>query len=541
MLYQSMSESMSYSAKEITDYLNRMEDLTKIFLSDNKVQENMSLLMSGYEAGETNLDALKSMEIYVGNYYFNYADGILKYISLYTPSAVLKTNLVATDKIPQEIQQQLLLESDSKNGAPCWVDTYMHEYGLFLVRNIRQIELLRLETLGTILLNIDMDALIKESTQFEKQYGETMYILLSNNNVLYHTEDLSLENIESLSLTEIDQYHVASINKNEYFITHGTIEEYGWDYYYLISYNDIGNEIKKISNICLWIIALDFILAMWIATKLIGKLMIHIYRLKTRMQQFAIDNTKAPETTYDYTGRGDELGTLNLQFNEMSETIIQLIQKNYINELLKKEAQIKALENQINPHFLYNTLDSIRWRAQLIGESNISNMVESLSILLRNSLNNKNEKNYTVGKEIEVVSAYITIQKIRYESRLNFENAISHFWHTYIIPKFVIQPLIENAIFYGLEMEVDECYIDLSIHEDQNGLHIYIKNTGSEMEDDLLNKLSLGTIIPHGHGIGLLNIDRRIKMQYGEHYGLKFYNENEYAVAEIILPMKGEI
>ena len=164
----------------------------------------------------------------------------------------------------------------------------------------------------------------------------------------------------------------------------------------------------------------------------------------------------------EFSTRGDELGTLNHQFDEMSETIIRLIQENYINEILKKEAQLKALENQINPHFLYNTLDSIKWRARAAGERDISDMVEALATLLRTSLNNKDQDliNYldyfTVEKEMKIILSYITIQKFRYEDRLDFENRICQAYYPVSIPKLVIQPLVENSIYYGLESNVEE-------------------------------------------------------------------------------------
>ena len=127
-------------------------------------------------------------------------------------------------------------------------------------------------------------------------------------------------------------------------------------------------------------------------------------------------------------------------------------------------------------------------------------MVEALGVLLRTSLR-KDEKYYTVGQELEIVSSYITIQKLRYEERLLFENEIGSQWNVYKIPKLVLQPLIENAIFYGLEMNVDECRILLAVEEKKGRLHFYVKNTGSEMEEDLLEKLKREEIKPHGHGV----------------------------------------
>ncbi len=536
MVYQAMAETLSYSAKDITDYMKKMETLTEMFLADEQIQESMKELKDKEEDGELPYKVLSDLNLYLGNYYYNYNDGILESISLYTPVSMLKTNLIAVDRIPDEIRQKILEESKKKDGAVCWVDEYMDEYGLFLARDVRRIEGLELDTLGTILLNIDMDQLVSSSTKFEEEYGESEYLILSGEDILFHTENLPEEKIDTNALKKIDQYDIWDLGTS-YFITHGTIPEYDWDYYCFVSYEEVAKRIQGVRSTCLAIILFDLALVLCLTIPLIKRLIIHITGLKERMQQFAADNTKVPETEYDYTDREDEIGTLNREFDEMSETIIELIQKNYANELLKKEAQIKALENQINPHFLYNTLDSIKWRAKAIGEKDISDMVEALGVLLRTSLR-KDEKYYTVGQELEIVSSYITIQKLRYEERLLFENEIGSQWNVYKIPKLVLQPLIENAIFYGLEMNVDECRILLAVEEKKGRLHFYVKNTGSEMEEDLLEKLKREEIKPHGHGVGLINIDSRVKMQYGEEYGLRLYDEGEFAVAELIIPME---
>lgn len=540
MLYRSMAESLSYSAKEIVEYMDKMEDITQLFMSDDAIQQNLEELTEKYKSGEMYYNTLRILGLDVGDYYYNYSDGILKNISLYTSATTIKTNLIAADNVPESIQEEVLRSSEEMEGAVCWTDDYMDEYGLFLAREIRQIEGLKLNILGTIVMNIDMSSLVEFSTRFEEEYGETEYLIVSGDELLFHTENLESEQINMQDLKKISKYGIQDIDGKSWFITQGTIAEYDWDYYCLVSYEEISREIMGIQKMCLWIIILDFTFAICLTMVLIRTLMVHISDLKDRMQLFAEDNTKVPAARYDYTDRGDELGTLNRQFDDMSQTIINLIQENYVSEILKKEAQIKALENQINPHFLYNTLDSIKWRAKAIGEKDIPDMVEALGVLLRTSLSSKKEKEYTVGDEMEIVSSYITIQRVRYEERLCFENEIPEEWYPCRIPKLIIQPLIENAIFYGLEMNVDECHIILWAEKNEKELRFLVKNTGSEMEEDLLEKLKREEIKPHGHGVGLINIDSRLKMQYGEKYGLRLYNEGEFAVAEVVIPVEEE-
>ncbi len=538
MLDETISESLAYSESDITEYMKDMETLTEIFLSDTRVQRNMTALKEGAGKGDPSPTQLRNIGIYVGEYYQNYSDGILKYISLYNPVRTLKTNLIAADRVPESIQETFLQKADKEDGAPCWITDHMNEYGLFLARNIRQIEGLKLDTLGTVVLNIDMNALVRKCTNFDERYGETVYLITSGDQLLYHTENMDPETLDLSRITGIEEYAIEKIGDMRYFISHGRIEQYGWNYYCLVSYEQIAGQIERIEKGCFWIILLDMLVVIYLTVVFVGKIVVHISILKDRMQQFALDNTRVPETICDYSERKDEMGALNRQFDEMSRTIIHLIQENYVNELLKKEAQIKALENQINPHFLYNTLDSIKWRAKATGDSDISDMVEALGILLRVSLRKKDDEDYHVGREMEVVESYLTIQKFRYEERLIFENKIGQDWYAYEIPKMVIQPLVENAIFYGLEWNVEDCEITLSGEQREGKLHFYVKNTGSEFEDHLLEKLENGEIKPHGNGVGLLNIDKRIQIQYGKEYGLKLYNEEDYAVAELVIPMR---
>ncbi len=540
LLYRSMSETMSYSAKEITDYLSKMENLTELFLSDDEVQKTLVSLTNAQESGDKAPNLVREAGICVQNYYFNNADGILKYITLYTQASVIRTNLIVAGEVPEEIQQLLRQKAQQKDGAPSWTDDYMNEYGLFLSRTVRKIDGLELAPLGTILLEIDMNQLVKASTNFEQQYGNPMYVIRAKGQELYHTANLSEEAMETIAFETIDQYDIRTIDGSSYFITHGSIPKFGWDYYCLVSYEEVRDKIMNVQWVCIGLTIFVFAAIVGLTTNLTGKLLIHISSLKERMKRFAEDNMSVPAPLYDYTDRQDELGILNRQFDEMSRTIISLIRENYVNELLKKEAQVKALENQINPHFLYNTLDSIKWRAKSAGEKDISDMVEALGRLLRTTLSRKNDANYTVGKEMEVITAYITIQKMRYEDRLQFENHIESRWYAQQIPRLILQPLVENAIFYGVEMEVDACRILLDAEKKGNRLSIYVRNTGSEMEEDLLNKLRRNELSPQGNGVGLLNIDDRIKIRYGESYGLRLYNEREYAVAELVIPAECE-
>ena len=225
----------------------------------------------------------------------------------------------------------------------------------------------------------------------------------------------------------------------------------------------------------------------------------------------------------------------------MAHKVDTLIEENYTNELLKREAQIKSMESQMDPHFLYNTLDSINWRAKAIGASDISLITTALGTLLRSTLSQKSCV-FTLCEELHILENYITIQKMRYQKRLECNIQIPEELLNCEIPRFTIQPLVENAIRYGLEEISETCFISVKAMEENGNILIEVKNTGSFFDENLLEKLLSQEIQPHGFGIGIINIHKRLQLTYGTEYGLKTHNiEDEtsgeiYAVVQIIFP-----
>lgn len=197
----------------------------------------------------------------------------------------------------------------------------------------------------------------------------------------------------------------------------------------------------------------------------------------------------------------------------------------------------------MDPHFLYNTLDSINWRAKMIKSEEISQITTALGGLLRLSLG-KNSQDFTLHQEMDLVNNYITIQKLRFQRRLDFRAEIPEELMELPIPKFTIQPLLENSIHYGLEESSELCRITIQCHIEKAHVYIDITNTGSSFEKDFMKKLLTGEIQPHGFGIGILNIHKRLQMTYGEEYGLNCYtikeNFEECAVAQIHIPLTKE-
>lgn len=238
----------------------------------------------------------------------------------------------------------------------------------------------------------------------------------------------------------------------------------------------------------------------------------------------------------------DELGMIGQQVNEMSAHISVLMENRIRDEQEKKDLEIKMLQTQINPHFLYNTLDSIKWIATMQHNAGIVKVVTALSSLLKNMAKGFNEK-VTVRQELEFVDSYITIEKIRYIELFDVEISVEDpaLYEAKII-KLTLQPLIENSIFSGIEPSGKPGLIQIQIFSQDETLYIRIRDNGvGILEEDITRVLTdTSRVMKHYmSGIGLPNVDRRIKLIYGEEYGLQIESQvGEYTCVTVSLPLE---
>lgn len=533
-LYENISSNLLYSSVQIESSLESAVALSNIMLADSSIQTNLGLLQSGTPL---NLSIYSALYNTVQNFYTESKIPIVSHITLLSGKYTVQSYPTANN-IPYDVRRHINNLSISANGGALWITDYCEDYGLFLSRVIRKIDRLELSHLGILTLTIDLSPILDWA--FNSDYYQNAYCLLyDDDNLIYRTKktnlNVSIENLNELS----GPYDFITIDNHQYFVTKGTLTHYGWDYFILINLDDINHSIH-ISKISYFIIIfLCFLLNILLCHRLLQPITTHLNYLIKRMKQFGSSKDLSVDNTFQYTCRKDEIGMLHQQFYSMATEIQDLIKFNYLNQLLLKDAELKALENQINPHFLYNTLDFINWRAKQIGESEISLMVQSLGNLLRLTLNN-NSINSTLGAEINLVNAYITIQQIRFEERLIFSMEIDDSFYNIPMPKITLQPIVESAIVYGLEKMIDPCTITIKAIKNNTTLNIYIKHNGPLFEDNLLEKLKFNEYNSSELGIGLQNIDERLKLFFGNDFGLTLYNEDHLAVVKICIPINTE-
>lgn len=536
LLYSAISSLINTSAGKISDQISASVDMTQSMLSNQTLQKALSQIKdSQTDAPVTSFsNSYQDLSSVLYDYYYSYPTDNISYIALTANNFTLSTYNKGS-KLPSKVLEDITSQTDNASGSPVLITDYAHEYGVFLARTIRRIDSLQLDSLGTIIVSFNVSSLVSDSTDTISLTEDISYILRDEGkNIPFY--DSSNTGIQASNWPEYGDYGVSQIGTQKYFITKGKIASFHWEYLCLIQYNAILSSLSYVRIYCIALIFISALIIFLISQKIIHSLTLHLHALVEKMIAFGKDDTFLPETTYDYSKRHDEIGTLHNQFDHMAHKLQALINKNYKNELLQKDMMLKNLQNQINPHFLYNTLESINWRAKASGEKEISFMVQALGSLLRTSLSPSSDS--CIQNEMQIVHNYITIQKIRFDDRLIYTEKIPCETLKVQTPKLTIQPLVENAVRYGLETNIDPCNIFVDISIDKDEILIKILNQGSQFEENMLEKLLSGQILPQGFGIGILNIQKRIQMLYGENYGVRLTNpDEEHALSEIRLPI----
>lgn len=217
----------------------------------------------------------------------------------------------------------------------------------------------------------------------------------------------------------------------------------------------------------------------------------------------------------------DEIGRLSHTFNQMVMDMNSLVNTVYEQKVMKQEAQMKSLQMQINPHFLYNTLDTINWMARIRHVDEIGDMVAALSNMMRYSLEKKSF--VRLGEEVKSLKDYIAIQNYRYRDKMVAEIEIDESLMSLYIPRLLIQPILENAIVHGIEEKLDKGHILVAARREDEDLYIQIMDDGVGMTEETMSHILREdySMKKSGHtSIGVVNVNRRIQMIYGKDYGL---------------------
>lgn len=305
----------------------------------------------------------------------------------------------------------------------------------------------------------------------------------------------------------------------------------------IVPYSDIqksSNQMRdRLVLIFLLIIPLTFILSFIVAgsaTKRLRQLIRHVRKVKNG--NFRLSPLPATR---------DEIGELTTNFNVMVENVSKLMEETYTLGREVKNKELKVLQAQINPHFLYNTLDLINVMAIESGNAEISRVVDRLALFYRLSLSNGSEI-VTLQSELRHIESYVSIQNMRFNSAITLQLNVPPMLLDCEVPKIMLQPLIENAILHGiLEKDSETGIIQVSAREENADLIVEISDDGIGMEEEMVESVLIRPISKNTGGFGIRNIQERIQLNYGGSYGLSFTSHpGKGTTVQIRLPKSRE-
>ncbi len=291
----------------------------------------------------------------------------------------------------------------------------------------------------------------------------------------------------------------------------------GWHIILTLPRADYIRDISNLRNVVIVVTAVILLFALLISRFLSKESTKSITNLSKAMEKFGQGDFEIDLKVESE----DEIGRLSQTFNKMVDDMNELVNTVYEQKMLKQKAQIQSLQMQINPHFLYNTLDTVNWMARIKGADDIGDMISALGSLMRYSL--AKESYVKIREEIRNLEDYLFIQSYRYGDKMNSQIEIDDSLLDVFIPRLLIQPIVENAIVHGIEEKMDTGTVTIRFWQELEDLFIQIEDDGVGMTEENIMRILNGDISSKNSNhtsIGVINVNKRIQMIYGSEYGL---------------------
>ncbi len=532
-IYAKSSQVLMMSSNSIEEELERIEEVSFNIAVDPQIQSALLELqgdVTGYDIYRLEQKLEEELANYVGSE---------KYIhSIYLYDSSGREFLAGSSSKPlgEKEKRIAIYNADRYEGKNFWMEIDGVDEFLTSVRLLRSYENLNFERIGKLLIRVNLDKIVTGLPLTHGAVGGN--IIISNSSQVFYSQKGTHDLADYDFISKKGQgYGIEKINGERYFVNHIATNFEDWTYWNIIPFNAMFSKITAVKYSMVLLFTFLFILLISIGFGFLKRITNPIEELASTMQEVQKGNFLAVQSLKVEEMPEDEVGTLYRNFKTMVQRIDELIKENFSKQLLVKETEFKALQAQINPHFLYNTLESVNWLAKTNNQQQISSMVEALGHLMRNSIN-FNEDIITVEKELAIVRSYLTIQNYRFGDRLDFQMDISASVLNCRIPKLTLQPLLENSFQHAVEPSLEVSTINITAVKMEEYLYIRVEDNGPGIDPNTLLYIKKGIIKPKGTGIGLNNIDQRIKLGFGEQYGLKIENlDGKGTAVTVILPI----
>ena len=396
---------------------------------------------------------------------------------------------------------------------------------------------------GVFFIDLNYSAisgLCDQSTVGTKGYA---FILDAKGNIVYHPQqqqlynELQTENINLIMDTDEDTVLTGTGNNGKLYSISRS-DKTGWTVVDCTNVRELLSKSRQAQSIYVLTAVVLVIVALLFSRFMARSITLPIQKLRDSMKKVQEGDFSVSDVVVDSR---NEIGSLTKSFDVMTHRIQELMEQNVHEQEQKRKSELKALQSQINPHFLYNTLDSIIWMAEGKKNEEVVLMTASLARLLRQSISNEDEV-VPIANEVEYARGYLTIQKMRYKDKLEFQIDVDpSILHIPLI-KLVLQPIIENAIYHGLKYKESKGLLIIKGFPKDGNAVLQVIDDGVGMDEETLAHIyDRHKVNYHSNGVGVYNVQKRLKLYYGEDYGITYESApGEGTTATITIPGRQE-
>lgn len=392
---------------------------------------------------------------------------------------------------------------------------------------------------GVLLLDIKHDIISSAIQNVIIGEGGFVYVLDSAGHIVYTPTNSVVYRIKPEWLHNGQGRLTAKVKGQKYLISYQQSAYSGWKIVSVSSYREIMGNVNKMIVAFVALLVATLLMVMFLAVKISETITKPIVTLRNLMRR-----TEEGELTVRFRGDyQDEISDLGRNFNHMLERIQELLEQVYEEQENKRQVELKVVQEQFKPHFLYNTLDTIGWMAREHEADDIVHLVDALTNVFRIGLS-KGKDYITLQDEMRYISNYLYIQKIRYGPKVHYEVTMDAGCEGEEIPKLILQPLVENAIYHGVKMKRGDGHLNVRVvKEGKQTIRLEVQDDGKGMNsgkaEELEKLLNEPSKPEQNRSFGLFYVKERLRIRYGDDFHVKVQSiENEGTTIAISIPVR---
>lgn len=533
-----VTQLLTLYADRIEAKISSIEDLTLSMIGDDDLQKNLKTILRNERVDSIVVASRTSLR----NKITTYLNRIpyVYYLEIATQNGDFSSNVQVTNSSisNKEVYWNTAL---SASGKCVWLVNDDMSGDLLALREIREIENRSMNTLGVIMLRVNLNSVISEASQILSSIDLPLEVgIVIDNRMVYCSNNNIAESFyeNNYKLDGLDE------TKKEYFVTwYSPGRE--WSYIVSIDYSKIKESISTATLISSIIMLICLSIVMIICLLLVNSIVKNFSILADKLddyQKSGLPSSSKPIYIYPYK-HSTEITELYERFDQIISDHYHMTQEIYVKQILIKDAQIKQLKQQINPHFMFNTLETIKVLSVYNQNKKATMMIDALSTLLRISL--KEQRNLvTFEEDLNFAMCYLQIQKIRYEERLKIITDIDKQALSVQIPYITLQLILENCIIHALEEMIETCIIQIRAKIDGDMICVSIEDNGPGIALEIQKKLFIERPQQYGGtdskdtGIGLNNINQRLMLLLSERSKLHIDSSDTGTKVYFYLPVK---